>query len=211
MKKSFLLFLTIALFSCQEAKKSKSKVKKTIDPKVLVSCEGIGEVKLSDTHQTLEERFGKGALAEHENTIYGAFTTIWEADPKQISVYWKEKQAPFKTINFIEVGTPGSPYMTKDSIMVGMGLRDMVKKNGSISIKFLNITQSQPGLITGFNAGNIEKSTPCFTGILEQTRLHVIHKDELKEFHKQKEVNSYDPMLNRIDYELASMRVVRKQ
>ncbi|WP_207421027.1 hypothetical protein [Desertivirga brevis] len=211
MKKSYLLFLALSLVACQEAKKTKSEVKKKIDPKVLVSCEGIGEVKLSDTHKSLEEKFGKDALADHENTIYGAFTTVWENDPRQVNIYWKEKSAPFKTIEFIEAGTPGAPYMTADSITVGMGLRDLVKKNGSVSIKFFNLTQSKPGLITGFNGGNIEKYTPCFTGVLEQTKLQVIHKDELKEFHKQKEVNSFDPILNRIEYELAAMRVLRKQ
>lgn len=211
MKTSYLFFLALSLVACQESKKTKPEVKKTIDPKVLVSCDGIGEVKLSDSHANLEEKFGKNAIADHENTIYGAFTTVWENDPRELRIYWKEKSAPFKTINFIEVGTPGAPYMTVDSIAVGMGLRDIVKKNGSISVKFFNINQSKPGLITGFNGGNIEKNTPCFTGVLEQTQLKVIHKDELKEFHQQKEVNSYDPILNRIEYELATMRVVRKQ
>ena len=210
MKKTFLLLATVALFSCEPGvKKNKVAPPEKIDPKILVSCSGIGQVMLSDTHKSLEDKF-PGEVEDHENTLNGVYTTVWEGSSKEVKVYWKEKQAPFKTIKYIQADMPGSPYMTVDSVKLGESLRDLVKINGSISIKFVNISQTDPGLIKSFNGGNIEKKTPCFTGVLEQSQLKTVHKDELNAFRKEKEVNSYDPLLNRIEFELVAMRVASK-
>jgi len=214
MKKFCLMVATaVALFSCDPAKKNpNAEAKKEIDPKILISCEGIGEVKLTDSREDLVKKFGDKKVVDHENNLYGVFTTVWYEDPKQINIYWKEKHAPFKTIKYIEAIKSDAPYMTKDSIQLGQSLRDLVKINGSISIKFRNISQVEsPGLITNFNGGNIEKNNPCFSGLVEQAKLEVIHKDELKAFQKQEEVNSYDPLLNRMTFELSAIRIKAKQ
>ena len=211
MKYKFLLFAGLGLFACQAPAK-KVKQKKEIDPKVLISCDGIGEVKLTDTHQTLVEKFGKESIVEHENTLYGHFSAIHEGEPKQINVYWKEKRPPFKTINFIEVNQPGSVYMTVDSVRVGLGMRDLVKRNGFMPVTFKNIWSAENGgAIKTFNEGDIQDKTPCLSGLMEQVKVNVVHKDEMKAFREKEWVESSDPLLNRIDMELSAIRIFAKQ
>ncbi|WP_256010555.1 hypothetical protein [Desertivirga xinjiangensis] len=210
MKYTSLFFLSLALFACQEPKKAKQK--KEIDPKILITCNAIGEIGLKDTHQSLVDRFGKNAITEHENTVYGHYSTVFEGDEKQVNVYWKESSAPFKTVKFVEVNTAGSVYMTKDSVKVGLTMRQLVKLNGFMPVTFKNIWQpSEAGIIKSFNGGTVESNSPCLSGFMEQVKINVVHKDEIKAFRNKEWVESSDPLFNRIDMELSSIRIFPKQ
>lgn len=209
MKYYYLLLVILSLSACSQ--KADKKAVESIDPKNLISCEGIGQVRLTDTYADLQRKFGDSALSEHENTKAGNFTTIWEKNPKQLNVFWKEKRQPFKTIKYIEVIDRLSPYMTKDSIALGISLRDLVRKNGGMALTFLNFTSDRPGLITGYNNGELPKMDPCFEGVLEWTGQRPIDINELRTFQKMKEVKSFEMILQRMDIELGTIRVSAKK
>src|SRR5690349_17575415 len=110
MKHSYLLLLFVALVGCN-SQSEKKKAVESIDPKLLISCDGVGEIKLTDTYVDLQKKFGDTSLTEHENTVAGKFTSVWEGSPKHINVFWKESEAPFKTIKYLEVIDAMAPYM----------------------------------------------------------------------------------------------------
>jgi hypothetical protein len=206
----FLPLICLILFSCNSATEKKAKVKPSLDPKILITCEGIGEVKLSYSHADLEKKFGN-AISEHENSIRGKYTSLWQHNPKHINVYWKENAAPFKTVKYIEAVDPMAPYMTKDSIGVGTSLRDLVKKNGGMPITFKNFfSDKDPGLIKDYNNGEIPKTNPCFAGTLESTDQRPIDVVEMRAFEKVGEVKSFDRLLQRMDVIVSTIRLQQK-
>ena len=210
MKYSYLIVLFFAVAGCES--KTEKKVEEKIDPKLLINCEGIGEVKLTDSYADLQKKFGDTALSAHENNVAGKFTSIWENSPKHINVYWKEDSEPFKTIRYMEAIDGMSPYMTIDSIGVGITLRDLVKKNGNMAITFRNFyTDNSPGLILGYNNGEIPKNNPCFEGILEWTGQKPIDVNEFRAFQELEEVKSFERVLQRIDVVLSAIRVSNKK
>ncbi|MBC7915230.1 MAG: hypothetical protein H7Y07_14015 [Pyrinomonadaceae bacterium] len=210
MKHTYLLLFFVVCISCSQDTKKTSEV--TVDPKVLISCEGIGEVKLTDTHADLEKKFGKTAVSEHENNKNGNFTSLWENDPKQINIVWNEAVPPFKTIKYIEAVDGMSPYITTDSIGVGMSLRDLVKKNGSMAVTFTNFYGlDKPGRIRDFSNGEISKNHPCLEGSLEYTGQKPIDATEFKAFQAKEEVKSFDRILERIDVVLSTVRISAKK
>ena len=209
MNKSLFLVPLLFLFACQSEQK---KPKKELDPKLLISCEGIGEIKLSDTYESLEKRYGAKALTEHENTIAGKYTTIWEGTPKELNVYWIEREAPFTKVRMIETSNPSSEYMTRDSVQVGMGLRDLVKKNGSMPVTFRNFyALKDNGVIVSMNNGKVQENSPCFAGVLEWESQSNIYKDKLDEFKKQEVVESFDDVVQKMEVFLSAIRVEAKQ
>lgn len=200
------MLLALALGSCSP--KAEKKAPPTVDPKILISCEGIGEVKLKDSYADLQKKFGDSVLSEHVNNIAGTFTTLWRNQPGQINVYWVEKEKPFKTIKYIEATDAMAPYLTKDSIGVGMSMRDLVRKNGGMALTFVNFYgDDNPGLIKDYNNGELPKNNPCFEGILEYTGQKPIDVNEFRAFQAQKEVKSFDRILNRIDVVLSTIRI----
>jgi len=92
MKYLFYSVLLIAFASCQPAGKRKQSANTSkdnqVDSNILISCEGIGEIKMNISYADLEKQVGKQALTPHENTVYGNFTTVWENTPKAVNVYW---------------------------------------------------------------------------------------------------------------------------
>lgn len=208
MKHSYLLLLFVAIFGCNS--KTEKKVE-SIDPKLLISCEGIGDLKITDSYADLQKTFGDSVLSAHENTARGKYTSLWENDPKQINVYWVEQAEPFKTIKYLEITDSMAPYMTKDSIAVGMPLKDLVKKNNGMALTFKNFfANTEPGTIKDFNNGDIPTNNPCFGGSLEWTGQKAIDINELREFQAQQEIKSFDRMLQRYDVVLSTITITKK-
>ena len=197
------------LIGCTQT--AEKTIEKTVDPKNLISCDGIGEVKLTYTYADLQKKFGDSVLSAHENNKAGKFTSIWEGNPKQLNVFWKEETEPYKNIKYIEVIDRLSPYMTKDSISLGISLRDLVRKNSGMAITFKNFTTDKPGYIVGYNNGDLLQKNPCFHGILEWTGQKPIDIKELRTFQAQDEVKSFEMILQRMDIELSTIRVSPKK
>jgi len=203
----FLSFLTAACTQNRPQQQDESR----IDPKILISCEGIGEVKLSYSHADLEKKFGADALTEHENTISGTYTTIWGGELRRLDIYWKESAPPFKQIKYIEVNEVSSPYVTEKGLKVGISLKDVVRINGNMPLTFTNFyAANNSGDITSFNGGDIEKELPCISGRIEMYNKRNVHEDELLKFREKKEIESYETIFERIDAALGSIRVINK-
>ena len=180
----------------------------TIDPAILISCEGIGPVKLSYSYEDLEKQFGAKALSEHENNVTGKFTGLWEGEPRHINIYWKEKLPPYKNIRYLEVNQADGPYTTEKGLRVGISLKDAVKMNGDMPVTFLNFyAPGNSGQILSFNGGDIEKETPCISGRVEIAGNRNVREDELAEFREKREVESYDRLLERITGAIGSIQV----
>lgn len=210
MKYTYLILFVFVFISCKQA--AKKEVVATVDPKTLISCDGIGEVKLTDSYEALVKKFGKEALSEHENTVAGKFTSLWENQPKQINIYWNEPEQPFKTIKYIEAVDAMSPYMTADSIGVGMSLRDLVRKNGNMAITFTNfLADRNPGQIRDFTNGDINNTNPCLEGAFQDNGQKPIDVEEYTKFQAQEEVKSFQSILNRIDVTLGVIRISSKK
>lgn len=209
MKHSYLVLLFVALVGCNS--KTEKKAAEAIDPKLLISCEGIGDAKLTDTYADLQTKFGDSVLSAHENNVRGKYTTIWESDPRQINIYWVEQQEPFKTVRYMEVTDGMAPYMTADSIAVGMPLKELVKKNNGMALTFKNFSaNTEPGVIREYNNGDIPIKNPCFGGTLEWTGQKAIDVNELRAFQEQQEVKSFDRILQRYDVVLSSITITKK-
>lgn len=216
MRYLFYSFLLIAFTSCQQGGTTKQAANKSeanqVDSAILISCEGVGEIKMNISYDELEKQVGAKALTPHENTVYGNFTTVWENTPKAVNVYWKEKNAPFKTVNYLEVVDPASIYRTTDSLRVGMGMRDMVSMNNNMPLTFRNFyAEEKSGLITSFNNGAIAEKNPCLTGILEWSSQENVYKDQYEAFKKQEIVESHEKILQKIEVNLSAIRVLNKQ
>ena len=210
MKFSILPLVFLVIASCNPKTEKKKEVQQSLDPKILINCEGIGEVKLTYSHSDLVKKF-PDAISEHENNIRGKYTSLWQHSPKHINVYWKEDVAPYQTIRYIEAVDPMAPYMTKDSIGLGTSLRDLVRKNGSMPVTFKNFFSStEPGLIKDFNNGELPKINPCFAGTLESTDQRPIDVKEMREFEKMDEVKSFDRLLQRMDVVVSTIRLYPK-
>lgn len=213
MKIQVLPVFLLILAACQSpsTKQAHTEKKSTVDPAIRVSCEGIGEVKLTDSYADLVKKFGRKAVSLHENNVTGTFTSVWNNDPRQINVYWKEKTPPYKTIMYMETVHPQAPYMTNDSIRIGLSLPDLVRRNGSMPLTFNNFyVEEESGLIINYNNGEIPRTDPCFEGKLEWVSQSNIYKDDYDAFKKQKVVESSDRILNRMEVMLGSMRVSAK-
>jgi hypothetical protein len=182
-----------------------------LNPDNLITCEGIGPVKLSYSYQDLVEKFGAKSLSEHENSITGVYTTVWDSTEKQLNIYWKEKKKPFRTIDFIETGAALNPYVTADTIRVGMLKTELVQRNSGMPLTFVNFyALGDGGVIKSFNNGNIGTSTPCLSGKLEISGQRNVHVEEEKAFRKKEIIESFDPLLNRMEVTLVALRVYNK-
>lgn len=206
----FLLFL----LSCDPPKQQAETKEKApaVDANLLVSCEGIGKIKLADTYADLEKRIGAQALSAHENSVIGKYTTAWDGTPKQINIYWKEKSPPFKHIKYIETTADDAPYVTQSGLQAGMSLKDIQQLNSFMPVSFVNpYATENAGLITGFNNGDIAKTDPCIGGHIEIRKQRNIDIGELNEFKKEKLVDSsHKLMAERMECVLATIRITGK-
>ena len=201
-----LIAISVCMAACQSPQ-GKNGADAQVD-KNLISCEGIGEVKLSDTYADLEKRFGAKALSEHENTISGIYTSVWDGTSKQINVFWKEKNAPFTQIKYLEVSADDSPYHTKDGFQIGLNTEEIQKLNGLMPLTFNNFYENvDPGQIVSFNGGTIEKEQPCIGGHLDMINKKNIDINEIRDFQNEKTVETTNRLLYRMDVRLTSIRV----
>ena len=208
--KNLLIVLILFTFACGQKPASVSE-KEEIDPKRLITCDGVGEIGIGLSYADLEKQVGADAITEHDNTVSGKFFTIWEDQEKQLDIYWNEESEPYKTIKYIEVNLP-SYYLTPDSLHVGTLLREMVSKNGNMPLTFNNFTaERDPGLISSFNDGSVVKTNPCISGALEVIGQRNVHVADLKELSAKDKLESFDPIFERMDVALQSIRLHPKK
>ncbi|MDF3078427.1 MAG: hypothetical protein K0S09_2316 [Sphingobacteriaceae bacterium] len=212
MKKLFLFVIAAALFSCQNKPQSSEDKTPKVDSKLLVSCEGIGEVKLSDTYQELEKKFGKD-LSVHENTAAGRYLTLWDGQPKQLNIYFEEKTEPFKKISSIETFANDAPYQTEDGVKAGMTGKELQKINTDMPVTMVNpYAVENPGLVKSFNNGQIATNNPCLGGHMEVSKQRNIPVDDLRSFQQEEIVDSsHKLMAERMEVVLSTLSVSAKK
>jgi hypothetical protein len=178
------------LAACQQSKPKTGEEGPSVDPKLEVSCEGIGEVKLSDSYDDLVKKFGDTALTPHTNSLRGSYTSIWEGKPEQIDVYWKDKSSPYIHVADIETASSEAPYTTKDGLRGGMTMKEVQKINTNMPLTFVNpYASEEPGLITTFNNGQIVKDLPCIGGYVDVTKTRNVDEATIAEFRNEKVVD----------------------
>ncbi len=197
------LLLFSCLFACQPpTNKTKHAGKEPYagpPAALLVSCDGIGRVKLSDSYADLQKKFPKEVLAFHDNNVSGQFLSIKERSPEQLNVYFKEQKPPFVHIKRIETAADNAPYLSADSLHVGMTLRELVNKNGHMPVTFRNVyAVKNPGLILSFNNGDLQKAQACLSLRMDVSEIATVYVRELNQFKKKDTLQSSDDMLNRI-------------
>lgn len=208
--KTKLKFTIISLLfaACNPNPPKKEPTEPKINPKILISCNGIGEVKLKDSYQDITKKF---KVTEHENNVLGQYISVNDGKPNQINIYWLEKHKPFKRIKYLETSASDSPFKTQSGLQIGISVDTLQKMNGYLPLTFNNFyTKNKPGELLRFNNGNFSKSDPCIGGVVDIESMHNVDINELNTFQKQKLVESSDHLLNRIKVSLVSIRVYNR-
>lgn len=210
----FFSAVTLSLFSsCQQKPSSSGDGQSSkVDPKILVSCDGIGEVKLTDTYQDLEKKFGAKALSVHENTVMGKYLTLWEGEPKQLNISWEERTLPFKKIKSIETVANDAPYQTADGLKPGMTGGEIQKMNTDMPVTMVNpYSYNDPGLIKSFNNGQIAINNPCLSGHMEISKQRNVPVNEVQAFQKEEIIDSsHKLMAERMTVVLSTLKISGK-
>lgn len=100
-----------------------------------------------------------------EGQFEGFITSVWRGSPGEIVVHWKEKQAPYKTIDHLEISHPESPYHFVNGIKIGMTLNELVELNGGTPVSLYGFGWDYGGTFIDFNKGKLSGDLPCFGGV----------------------------------------------
>lgn len=136
----------------------------------LITCGGIGDIKFSDSMVSLERKVGKANIVQDSVFMEGAFqyiaTKLWKNTEREIVVYWKEENVPYKTVRSLAITNPKSPYRFANGIGIGTTMEELVRLNGKVPISFMDfeIDHYLAGLFDSFNEGELSREIPCFGG-----------------------------------------------
>lgn len=183
----------LLLASCGGSQQKESEQEETNTD--LITCEGIGKVKLSHSHEDLESNFGADQLADETEEQDGkevAITRVFKDSPEEVVVVWEESAAPFNRISKLIVRNELSPYHLEEGVQVGSTLKDLVKANNFLPVTFSNFYSASDGfaIIEGFNEGEIGTKYPCLGGKMDIDRTDNIDVNLLDDFKAEKSVKS---------------------
>lgn len=214
MKKILSLALIgFALASCGGPSK-KGTEEKQQDPN-LITCEGIGKVKLSYTHADLEKEFGADKLADETKDVDGKklnITKVFQGTPEEVLVTWTEAGAPFNKAAKLSVNNDMGPYQLEEGIRVGSSLKDLVKANNFLPVTFTNFYSNVDGFgyIEGFNEGDLAQKYPCLGGVLDIDRTDNLEVALLDEFKKENPAKSNHKAMNFIYANVVELSISAK-
>lgn len=161
----------------------------------LITCDGIGKVLLSYSHEDLEEQFGADQLADETATQDGKsvqVTRVFKDTPEEVTVTWEEASAPFTKAVKLSVSDEFSPYRLEEGIQVGSTLKDLVRANNFLPVTFSNFYSADDGFanIQDFNEGDIGQKYPCLGGSMDIDRTDNIDVYLLDDFKAENPVKS---------------------
>ncbi|WP_134091649.1 hypothetical protein [Olivibacter sp. XZL3] len=200
MKKILSLALIgFVLASCGGASKKDENVAEE-NPN-LITCEGIGQVKLNYSHADLEKEFGADKLADSTRDVDGKqvnITKVFKDTPEEVVVFWSEASAPFTKAVKLSVSDETGPYQLEEGIRVGSTLKEMVKANNFLPVTFTNFYSNVDGFATieSFNDGDLAQKYPCLGGTLDIDRTDNLEVSLLDEFKKENPVQSNHKAMN---------------
>ena len=175
-----------------------------------ITCWGVADIELEDSYTIVEEKVGKSNLTTDSLFLEGMFeklfTSLWKGTEKEIKIFWKEKQAPFRTIESIEVSQPNSAYQFANGIKIGSTLSEMEKLNGK-PISLYGFGWDYGGTFISFNEGKLAGDIPCFGGVFQ---LKEPGKDGVSELLGDHQISSNHMAFANAVAELKVIRLVRK-
>ncbi len=222
----FILFILLA--SCTQNKQTKNELSDTginfaadtgttaaIDSlrlnSELISCTGIGNIKLSDNMAGLIKKAGQDSIIADSLFLEGSFegivSKLWKNTPYEITVRWNEREAPYRTIRFLEI-REGSVYHFSNGIGIGTSLEEVVRLNEA-PVSFYGFAWDYGGTFTGFNEGKLAREIPCFDGVFTLPIKGSIAVNT--EIVGDKKIRSDNPALEGFDIKLSVIRINRKK
>ena len=172
-----------------------------------ITCWGVGDIELGDDFRTIEEKAGQQNISQDslflEGDFQGVFTTLWKGQDKEIEIHWKEKQAPFKTINYLEINRPGSPYQLTNGIKIGTSLKEIEKLHGR-PLNLFGLGWDYGGTFIDFGQGKLQGDIPCFGGVFS---IDDSAYDAAKDIIGDKKVSSDNPAFDKIEAKLIKIRI----
>lgn len=176
--KIYLIIPLILLTSYGQAQFKHKKAASTVNPppqSQLITCDGIGIIKLSDQLKDLKEKVGTSNISVDsvyaEGDLVEIANVLWKGTTKEIRVYWKARKLSSKNIRVLEAFNPKSIYHFANGVSVGTTMAQLVKLNGGVPISFTGFGIDFPlaGVFAGFNGGKLSKTMPCFTGYFDES------------------------------------------
>lgn len=183
-------------------------VTKTILPNpnsILVSCEGVGKIKMDDTYESIVAKVGKQNVTQDSVFVNGKFTggyatKVWKGTAGEITINWQESQQPFETIQNIIIDEPKATYVVQNGIKMGSPLSLINKLNGK-PVSLIGFAGKNAGTMMSFNGGNLTAQIPCIRAVFALPKMSSFPK-EVKEILTPNIVSSaqtafkiYDPTL----------------
>lgn len=199
--------------SSTSSKSDSSTNKPSLESKVdedLITCWGIGEIEFEDNLSSIEDKVGKSNISLDSLFLEGMFeqllTTLWKGTDKEITIYWEEKQPPFKTIKSLEVSSLNSPYHFENGIKIGTTLNEMTVLN-SQSINIYGFGWDYGGTFVDFNNGKLAGDMPCFGGVFQLKTTTT--SDNVQQIMGDQKINSSHPAFKTHEAELKTIRISR--
>lgn len=208
-----LLASIALLWSCQSGTKQTEEITEVVDPNA-ITCEGIGPVKLTHTHEDLVAALGAERLTNGTAELDGAeahVTRVFEGEAEEIIVYWAEKAEPYQTITKIAVANSFGPYQTADGVRVGSTLEELRQLNNFMPVTMKNFYNSSDGFgeILSFNGGDIELNYPCLGGVLDIVKQRGVDVRILDEIKPEPELLSSHRIFSVLDVEVVELSVTK--
>ncbi|QNL47754.1 hypothetical protein H8S90_13065 [Olivibacter sp. SDN3] len=201
MKKILSLALIgFVLASCGGSSENADSQQQELDPN-LITCESIGKVRLSYSHEDLETEFGADNLEDGTEEIDGKevnITKVFPGTAEEVVVAWTEDSAPFSKAAKLSVSDEMGPYQLEEGIRVGSTIKELVQANNFLPVTFTNFYAREDGFayIQSFNDGDLAQKYPCLGGVLDIDRTDNLETSLLEEFKLENPAKSNHKAMN---------------
>lgn len=180
----------------------------------LISCDGIGDIRLEDDLNALIRKAGRDQVSHDSLFLEGNYermiTRVRKGTPREVLVYWKEKEEPFRTIQTLEISSRTSPYHFSNGINIGTSLKKIVELNGGVPVSLYGFGWDYGGTFISFRNGELTGPMECFGGVFQLTSTDIV-TSELKKVMGDHEIRSDYEALKQYQALLVKIRVSRPE
>lgn len=148
---------------------------------ILVSCEGVGKIKMDDTFESIVAKVGEQNISRDSvfanGTFTGTFATkLWKKTAGELTINWQESKPPFKTIQSIVIDQPKATYVVQNGIKMGSPLSLINKLNGK-PVTLIGFAGNNAGTLMSFNDGNLTMQMPCVRAVFALPKMKSYPKE----------------------------------
>jgi hypothetical protein len=176
-----------------------------------ITCDGIGQVKMTATHAELTEQFGSKLLDStyHMGGVDYKASYINLGDSEEIIVQWAEKEAPFTKIQRLIISAPNSAYSLGNGLRVGSTLDEVRTANNFMPVSMTSFYSAVDGYAhsLGFNGGDIELNYPCVGMSFDITRQYGVDIKMIDELKTASEVKSSHAIFGSLDVQVVAIHI----